>query len=143
MQNGCNHIHKFGYIQSYIASLFIFAFDKTCSQKVFNMMYINYFGLHCPIIFCKESHFFGSAKRGFKLGIVLYCFSVCGIVVPWNYPLMMLAWKMASCLAAGNTVVLKPAQVYIIFVKLSLGGQRRMSLPLQFISLSQKYLISL
>ncbi|XP_038054294.1 mitochondrial 10-formyltetrahydrofolate dehydrogenase-like isoform X2 [Patiria miniata] len=36
---------------------------------------------------------------------------VCGIVVPWNYPLMMLAWKMASCLAAGNTVVLKPAQV--------------------------------
>lgn len=36
---------------------------------------------------------------------------VCGIVVPWNYPLMMLAWKMAACLAAGNTVVLKPAQV--------------------------------
>lgn len=36
---------------------------------------------------------------------------VCAIVIPWNYPLMMLAWKMASCLAAGNTVVLKPAQV--------------------------------
>ncbi|XP_005090853.1 cytosolic 10-formyltetrahydrofolate dehydrogenase [Aplysia californica] len=36
---------------------------------------------------------------------------VCGIVVPWNYPLMMLAWKMAACLAAGNTVVLKPAMV--------------------------------
>lgn len=37
--------------------------------------------------------------------------SVCGIVTPWNYPLMMVAWKMAACLAAGNTVVLKPAQV--------------------------------
>ncbi|PVD24205.1 hypothetical protein C0Q70_14675 [Pomacea canaliculata] len=36
---------------------------------------------------------------------------VCGIIVPWNYPLMMLSWKMAACLAAGNTVVLKPAQV--------------------------------
>ncbi|XP_014671092.1 PREDICTED: cytosolic 10-formyltetrahydrofolate dehydrogenase-like [Priapulus caudatus] len=36
---------------------------------------------------------------------------VCGIVTPWNYPLMMLAWKMSACLAAGNTVVLKPAQV--------------------------------
>ncbi|XP_002130073.4 cytosolic 10-formyltetrahydrofolate dehydrogenase [Ciona intestinalis] len=36
---------------------------------------------------------------------------VCAIVIPWNYPLMMLAWKMASCLAAGNTMVLKPAQV--------------------------------
>lgn len=36
---------------------------------------------------------------------------VCGIITPWNYPLMMLAWKMSACLAAGNTVVLKPAQV--------------------------------
>lgn len=40
-------------------------------------------------------------------------FSVCAIVIPWNYPLMMLAWKTAACLAAGNTVVLKPAQVKI------------------------------
>lgn len=36
---------------------------------------------------------------------------VCGLVVPWNYPLMMLAWKMAPCLAAGNTVMIKPAEV--------------------------------
>lgn len=36
---------------------------------------------------------------------------VCGIITPWNYPLMMVAWKTAACLAAGNTVVLKPAQV--------------------------------
>ncbi|GAB1291069.1 Cytosolic 10-formyltetrahydrofolate dehydrogenase [Apodemus speciosus] len=36
---------------------------------------------------------------------------VCGIVIPWNYPLMMLSWKTAACLAAGNTVVIKPAQV--------------------------------
>lgn len=35
---------------------------------------------------------------------------VCGLVTPWNYPLMMLSWKMAACLAAGNTVVMKPAQ---------------------------------
>uniref|UniRef100_A0A8V5G5R9 10-formyltetrahydrofolate dehydrogenase n=1 Tax=Melopsittacus undulatus TaxID=13146 RepID=A0A8V5G5R9_MELUD len=32
---------------------------------------------------------------------------VCAIVIPWNYPLMMLAWKSAACLAAGNTLVLK------------------------------------
>ena len=36
---------------------------------------------------------------------------MCAIVIPWNYPLMMLAWKSAACLAAGNTLVLKPAQV--------------------------------
>jgi len=41
----------------------------------------------------------------------LFMFSLCAIVIPWNYPLMMLAWKTAACLAAGNTVVLKPAQV--------------------------------
>lgn len=34
-----------------------------------------------------------------------------GLVVPWNYPLMMLAWKSAAALAAGNCIVLKPAQV--------------------------------
>ena len=46
-------------------------------------------------------------------------FSVCGIITPWNYPLMMLAWKLSACLAAGNTVVLKPAQVakYIYYMK--------------------------
>ncbi|XP_045311802.1 betaine aldehyde dehydrogenase-like [Leopardus geoffroyi] len=36
---------------------------------------------------------------------------VCGIVIPWNYPLMMLSWKTAACLAAGNTVAIKPAWV--------------------------------
>lgn len=36
---------------------------------------------------------------------------VCGLITPWNYPLMMLSWKMAACLAAGNTVVMKPAAV--------------------------------
>ncbi|OQV18967.1 Cytosolic 10-formyltetrahydrofolate dehydrogenase [Hypsibius exemplaris] len=36
---------------------------------------------------------------------------VCGLITPWNYPLMMVSWKMAACLAAGNTVVLKPAAV--------------------------------
>jgi len=36
---------------------------------------------------------------------------VCAIITPWNYPLMMLAWKMSACLAAGNTVILKPAMV--------------------------------
>jgi gamma-glutamyl-gamma-aminobutyraldehyde dehydrogenase len=35
---------------------------------------------------------------------------VVGCIVPWNYPLMMAAWKVAPALAAGNTVVLKPAE---------------------------------
>ncbi|WTO80837.1 aldehyde dehydrogenase family protein [Streptomyces sp. NBC_00210] len=35
---------------------------------------------------------------------------VCGQIIPWNYPLMMAAWKLAPALAAGCTVVLKPAE---------------------------------
>ena len=35
---------------------------------------------------------------------------VAGQIVPWNFPLLMLAWKIAPALAAGNTVVLKPAE---------------------------------
>ena len=35
---------------------------------------------------------------------------VCAQIIPWNFPLLMLAWKVAPALAAGNTVVLKPAE---------------------------------
>ncbi|KAK9475649.1 aldehyde dehydrogenase domain-containing protein [Lipomyces japonicus] len=34
---------------------------------------------------------------------------VCGLIVPWNYPLMIAMWKLAPAVAAGNTVILKPA----------------------------------
>jgi aldehyde dehydrogenase (NAD+) len=40
-------------------------------------------------------------------------YSACGVVgqiIPWNFPLLMLAWKIAPALAAGNTVVLKPSE---------------------------------
>ncbi|MCB2042118.1 MAG: aldehyde dehydrogenase family protein, partial [Rhodoferax sp.] len=35
---------------------------------------------------------------------------VVGQIVPWNFPLLMLAWKIAPALACGNTVVFKPAE---------------------------------
>jgi aldehyde dehydrogenase (NAD+) len=39
-----------------------------------------------------------------------HAWGVVGQVIPWNFPLMMLSWKIAPALAAGNTVVLKPAE---------------------------------
>ncbi len=36
---------------------------------------------------------------------------VCGLVTPWNYPLLQVSWKVAPCLAAGNTFVLKPSEL--------------------------------
>ncbi|WP_449043451.1 aldehyde dehydrogenase family protein [Paracoccus versutus] len=46
-----------------------------------------------------ETEFSGHAALG-----------VCGQIIPWNFPLLMLAWKVAPALAAGNCVVLKPAE---------------------------------
>lgn len=36
---------------------------------------------------------------------------VCGLIAPWNYPLLQASWKLAPALAAGNTVILKPAEI--------------------------------
>lgn len=35
---------------------------------------------------------------------------VCGQIIPWNFPLLMQAWKLGPALAAGNTIVMKPAE---------------------------------
>ena len=43
--------------------------------------------------------------------IVYEPIGVCGLIGPWNYPLLQLSWKIAPALAAGNTAVMKPAQV--------------------------------
>ncbi|HQR46207.1 MAG TPA: aldehyde dehydrogenase family protein [Thermoanaerobaculia bacterium] len=61
------------------------------------------------------AHFFYYAGWADKLA---YAFAgrrarplgVCGQVIPWNFPLLMAAWKLAPALAAGNTCVLKPAE---------------------------------
>jgi len=37
-------------------------------------------------------------------------FGVVAAIVPWNYPLLLLCWKLAPALAAGNTVVVKPSE---------------------------------
>lgn len=38
-------------------------------------------------------------------------YGVVGCIIPWNYPLLLLAWKMAPALAAGNTIVIKPSEL--------------------------------
>ncbi|MFC5176087.1 aldehyde dehydrogenase family protein [Nocardioides taihuensis] len=59
------------------------------------------------------AHFFYYAGWADKLGYAGYGTTpvgVAGQVIPWNFPLLMLAWKIAPALACGNTVVLKPAE---------------------------------
>ncbi len=61
------------------------------------------------------AHFFYHAGWADKLeyavpGAKIASLGVIGQVIPWNFPLLMLAWKIAPALAMGNTVVLKPAE---------------------------------
>ena len=61
------------------------------------------------------AHFFYHAGWADKLeyavpGASIAPLGVVGQVIPWNFPLLMLAWKIAPALAVGNTVVLKPAE---------------------------------
>ncbi|MEU1627414.1 aldehyde dehydrogenase family protein [Streptomyces sp. NPDC020096] len=61
------------------------------------------------------AHFFYYAGWADKLGHAGFGenprpLGVAGQVIPWNFPLLMLAWKIAPALACGNTVVLKPAE---------------------------------
>jgi len=61
------------------------------------------------------AHFFYHAGWADKLeyavpGAKIAPLGVVGQVIPWNFPLLMLAWKIAPALAMGNTVVLKPAE---------------------------------
>ncbi|PLL10894.1 aldehyde dehydrogenase [Tabrizicola sp. TH137] len=58
-----------------------------------------HFYYHAGLAQLMESELPGQAPLG-----------VCGAVIPWNFPLLMLAWKVAPALAAGNTIVLKPAE---------------------------------
>jgi len=54
---------------------------------------------------------------------------VAGQVIPWNFPLLMLAWKVAPALAAGNTVVLKPAETTPLSALLFCDVLRQAELP--------------
>ncbi|MCI5098808.1 aldehyde dehydrogenase family protein [Phaeobacter italicus] len=54
---------------------------------------------------------------------------VCGQIIPWNFPLLMLAWKVAPAIAMGNTVVLKPAEYTSLTALLFADICRQAGLP--------------
>jgi betaine-aldehyde dehydrogenase len=59
---------------------------------------------------CLEGRAAGEYVRGYTSMIRREPVGVVGQIAPWNYPLMMAVWKIGPALAAGNTIVLKPAE---------------------------------
>ena len=54
---------------------------------------------------------------------------VVGCIVPWNYPLLLLAWKVAPALAAGNCVVCKPSELTPLSTLMLAGAVRAPAAP--------------
>ena len=77
-----------------------------------------HFYYHAGLAQLLASEFPGTAPLG-----------VCGAVIPWNFPLLMLAWKVAPALAAGNAVVLKPAEYTPLTALLFAEISREAGLP--------------
>ncbi|MGI5330325.1 aldehyde dehydrogenase family protein [Actinomadura nitritigenes] len=80
------------------------------------------------------AHFFYYAGWADKLGHAGFGpdprpVGVAGQVIPWNFPLLMLAWKIAPALACGNTVVLKPAETTPLTALLFADICRQADLP--------------
>ncbi len=80
------------------------------------------------------AHFFYYAGWADKLdyafaGYAATPLGVAGQVIPWNFPLLMAAWKIAPALAAGNTVVLKPAETTPLTALLLAGVLADADLP--------------
>ncbi|HEU4572863.1 MAG TPA: aldehyde dehydrogenase family protein [Candidatus Limnocylindrales bacterium] len=87
--------------------------------------------LDVPLV---AAHFWYYAGWADKLeyafpGRVARPLGVAGQIIPWNFPLLMLAWKIAPALAAGNTVVLKPASTTPLTALLFADVCRQAELP--------------
>ena len=59
----------------------------------------------------KNGDFFDSIRPGIEVSTFRFPVGVVGLVLPWNFPISIPAWKIAPALAYGNTVVFKPAQL--------------------------------
>src|SRR3954462_7635989 len=82
----------------------------------------------------EAAHFFYYAGWADKLkyafpGRTPQPLGVAGQIIPWNFPLLMAAWKLAPALAAGNTVVLKPAETTPLTALLFCDVLRQAELP--------------
>jgi acyl-CoA reductase-like NAD-dependent aldehyde dehydrogenase len=62
------------------------------------------------ILVLKENNFYKIVDGPFFTYTRHEPIGVCGQIIPWNYPILMLAWKFGPALACGNTLVLKPAE---------------------------------
>ncbi|MFG1708362.1 aldehyde dehydrogenase family protein [Nonomuraea sp. M3C6] len=82
-----------------------------------------------PLVAAHFFYYAGWADKLAHAGFGTKPLGVAGQVIPWNFPLLMLAWKIAPALACGNTVVLKPAETTPLTALLFADICRQADLP--------------
>ncbi|MEH7107336.1 aldehyde dehydrogenase family protein [Bacillus sp. JJ1764] len=70
---------------------------------------IQCFRYYADLIKCMKKESYTRADSSETI-IIREPIGVCGLIVPWNFPLMLAVWQIAPALAAGNTIVIKPAE---------------------------------
>ena len=81
--------------------------ELTLSEEIPPMIdQIRFFAGACRLLKGRAA---GEYMEGFTSFVRREPIGVCGQITPWNYPMMMAVWKFAPAIAAGNTVVIKPA----------------------------------
>lgn len=63
---------------------------------------------------------------------------VCALITPWNFPLMMAAWKLGPALAAGNTAVIKPSELTPLTTIEIVKMARKLGLPVELVTGGEK-----
>src|SRR6266545_4038094 len=91
---------------------YLFRIARLIQERSRELAILESLDVDIPLV---AAHFFYYAGWADKLeyagaGVDPQPLGVAGQVIPWNFPMLMLAWKIAPALAAGNTVVLKPAE---------------------------------
>jgi 1-pyrroline dehydrogenase len=71
---------------------------------------VDVFRFFAGAVRCRTGQLAGEYVPGYTSMVRRDAIGIVASVVPWNYPLMMAAWKIAPAIAAGNTVVLKPSE---------------------------------
>jgi len=92
--------------------------------------FVNRGDIDIPLVARHFYHHAGWAQLRNETFIGYEPVGVCGQIIPWNFPLLMLAWKVAPALAAGNTVVLKPAEFTSLTALLFAELLQQISYPL-------------
>ena len=108
---------KWSKLSSYIRSQYLYALARLIQKHARFLSVLESIDNGKPIRETRDidiplvaRHFYYHAGWAAKSKDTVKSLGVVGQIIPWNFPLLMLAWKIAPAIACGNTVVLKPAE---------------------------------